>query len=109
MNGIGQELQDVFGENVKSNRKRLKLSLEQLAESVNVSRNTISSIERGIRFAKAETIGKLAIVFGIEVSELFKKKDDLPLSPKSIFFKFGEDVREAMDNVINDYYKKLNK
>ena len=107
MKNLGKDLQDIFGKNVKNNRKRLKYTLETLAEKVNVSRNTISSIERGIRFAKAETIAKLAVVFRIPVSELFRTKDVLPASPESILFQFGEDIKEAMDNVINDYNKKL--
>ena len=103
----GQELRELFGKNVKKNRKRIGLSLEKLAENLSVSRNSISNIERGTRFAKAETIAKLAAVFQIDVYELFKTEAVLPDKLEGLFFKYGEDVIEAVEKVKNDYIGKL--
>ena len=105
----GQELLEIFGNNIKTNRKRIDLTQEKLSEIVNVSKNAISKIERGKGFAKAETIAKLAEAFNLEIYELFKTEDILPDKPESALYKYSEKVINAMEVIRDDYIKKIKK
>jgi len=60
-----------FGAAVKSERTRLGLSQEILAERANLHRTYITDIERGARNLSLETIYKLAGALGIPIEFLF--------------------------------------
>jgi transcriptional regulator with XRE-family HTH domain len=61
-----------FGQNLKRLRKTRKLTQEQLAESIGVSVDFISNVERGINGPSFDTLEKLAAVLGVAVVELFQ-------------------------------------
>lgn len=67
-----------FGNKIKNYRKIACLSQEKLAELVNVSTNTISSLERGLTFIKYDTLKKICRVLNINEVDLF----DFPMSNK---------------------------
>ena len=75
---------------------------------MDVSRNTISNIERGIRFAKAATIAKFGIVFDIEVSELFKTGKKISGNPENGLNNFGKNLKEFKEQV-DIFYDSYNK
>lgn len=52
-------------------RKIKNLSQEDLAESINKSKNTISNIERGCNSAKLDTYEDIAKALSVSVTELF--------------------------------------
>jgi transcriptional regulator with XRE-family HTH domain len=52
-------------------RKRAGLTQDQLAESINVSVETVSNMERGIHGPKFDNLEKIANVMGLEVKTLF--------------------------------------
>lgn len=52
-------------------RKIKNLSQEDLAESINKSKNTISNIERGCNSAKLDTYEDIARALSVSVNELF--------------------------------------
>ncbi len=60
-----------FGNNIKKFRKAKKLSQEQLAEMVDIARNTLSKIENGKCFVSSETLEKISLALGIDSYELF--------------------------------------
>ena len=60
-----------FGKKIKKLRKSKGLSQEQLAEHINKTVDTISSIERGLSSPRLDTALDLAQVFGVPVHELF--------------------------------------
>ena len=65
-----------MGENIKLARLRRKLSSEQVAERANISRPTLSSIEKG---APTVSIGSYLLVLqvlGLEKDFLLVAKDD---------------------------------
>jgi transcriptional regulator with XRE-family HTH domain len=61
----------VFGKNLKYFRKGKKLSQEQLSENVEITVKHLSEIERGIVFASAGLIDKLAENLDIPIFAFF--------------------------------------
>jgi len=60
-----------FGKRLRTLRKRAGLTQDQLAESINVSVETVSNMERGIHGPKFDNLEKIANVMGLEVKTLF--------------------------------------
>ena len=65
------KLQKQLGARVYELREKAGLTQAQLAEKSNVSNDTISRIERGIRSPSFEVLERLAKALDVEVRELF--------------------------------------
>lgn len=65
-----------MGENIKLARLRRKLSSEQVAERANISRPTLSAIEKGSPTVSIGSYLKVLQVFGLEKDFLLLAKDD---------------------------------
>jgi transcriptional regulator with XRE-family HTH domain len=59
-----------FGEVVRAERKRQKLTQEELAHRAGISAVFMSDIERGIENVSLETIAKLSKGLGVCIGEL---------------------------------------
>jgi transcriptional regulator with XRE-family HTH domain len=94
-----QELKNTLGLNVKKRRERKGLTQEKLAEKICVSKNTVSDIENGDKFARAGTLIRLAKVFETEVYELLKPKDISPDNIADAIAIYGEEMKEAIEKV----------
>ena len=107
----GRILTGILGKNVKSFRIQKGLSQEKLGEKIDVSKNTISDIESGKKFARADTLAKIAEFFNTQVYELFKPEGVLPDYAEGVFDKFGEDIKDAVTDVMkkvkDDYMGKI--
>ena len=66
------KLDEIISQNIKQKRSELKLSQENLAEILNVHRNTIAFIERKKRNISIDLLEKLAELFKCEPFELLK-------------------------------------
>ena len=64
------------GENIKLARLRRKLSSEQIAERANISRPTLSSIEKGAASVGIGSYLQVMFVLGLEKDFLKLAKDD---------------------------------
>ena len=84
------DVKAVFGANLKFYRKEKKLSQEQLSEKVDISVKHLSEIERGIVFASANLLEKLAENLDIPIFALF-------LTSNCIFY----------DNIMLDRIEKI--
>ncbi len=62
-----------FGEVVRAERKRQKLTQEELADRAGISAVFMSDIERGVENVSLETIAKLAKGLGGKIGELLTK------------------------------------
>mgnify|MGYP006270046969 CR=1 FL=1 len=62
--------------NVKAYRKKMKLNQSDLGKKVGVSRQTISSIERGKYNPSIVLALKIAKVFDTSVEEIFSYKEE---------------------------------
>lgn len=59
-----------IGQFIKTCRKEMQLTQEQLAEKLNVSKNAVSKWERGICLMDVSLLKPLSQIFGITVTEL---------------------------------------
>jgi len=64
------EIQMSIGERILANRKRLKLSQEELSEKIGTSRQIISAWENGVFTPSTQSLIKLARVFECSLDEL---------------------------------------
>ncbi|MFO1488472.1 MAG: response regulator [Verrucomicrobiota bacterium] len=68
------ELRRNFGEAIKSQRAKMDLSQEKLAELAGLHRTYISDVERGARNPSLGSIEKLARALQVPIAELFRGK-----------------------------------
>lgn len=61
-----------FGKKVAAMRQKRNMTQDQLADKAGLSIDTISSIERGKRWARLTTLHQLAKGLGVTTDELFK-------------------------------------
>jgi len=61
-----------FGQRIKELRTKKGITQYQLAEMINIDPKHMSHIETGRSFPKADLIEKIATVFDIEYTDLFK-------------------------------------
>jgi transcriptional regulator with XRE-family HTH domain len=83
------DLKQQTGMRIRLIRKEKKLSQRLLAEKVGLSPNMVGYIERGERFASADTFDKLSKVLNVPVREFFNfEKPSMELEPeKAILMK----------------------
>jgi putative transcriptional regulator len=62
-----------FESNVKQHREQAGLSQEALARKLDVSRQTIANIERGLSEPRVLLALGIAIALGVAVGDLFRK------------------------------------
>lgn len=67
-----QNIQKIFGENLRTARKSQGLSQEKLAELASLHRTYIGAVERAEKNISINNIAKLAKVLKIEPFELLK-------------------------------------
>lgn len=60
-----------FGKIVRTRRRALDMSQEELGEKAELNRGYISDIERGVRNPSLEVIERISISLGMELGELF--------------------------------------
>ncbi|MBN8967485.1 MAG: helix-turn-helix transcriptional regulator [Rhizobiales bacterium] len=70
------DLKQAFGTNVRHHRRAAGMTQESLAESVDVSVETIGKIERGVAAPSFDTVEKIALALGLPPLALFGVGDD---------------------------------
>ena len=81
-----------LGQAIRNRRKALRLSQEQLAERLDMHRNYISLVERGIQNITVETLFKLSLALDCSPVALFAETESLsspgtsyPASPLTVW------------------------
>lgn len=69
---------DQLGMRIKYLRGERKWSQEDLALEANVNKNYICDLENGRRNPSLEILERIAVAFGISLSELFKGIESIP-------------------------------
>jgi len=85
-----------FGKNVARLRKEFGYSQKELADKLNVQKQTISNIERGMRYPTFESLEKIAKVFHATPIQLFGTDKEVAVS----------DVPDILDR-IDEYDQKV--
>lgn len=65
-----------MGLRIKSERKKLKLTQEQIAERLDISVKHLSEVERGLAGLSVENLIKLSSIFGVSIDYLVKGEAD---------------------------------
>ena len=71
-----QSILKEVGENIKLARLRRKLSIEQVAERANISKPTLTSIEKGVSTVSIGAYLQVLTIIGLENDFLLLAKDD---------------------------------
>jgi transcriptional regulator with XRE-family HTH domain len=67
----------IFGQKLKSERKKRGWSQEELAEKLFVSRQSVSKWETGLNYPSIEVIIKLSDLFKVTIDELLRSDKEL--------------------------------
>jgi transcriptional regulator with XRE-family HTH domain len=102
-----EELKKVFGQNVKNYRELRGWSQPYLAEKIDSSVNTVSEIETGKKFARAEKIVKFAELFNIDAYVLFKADDFQPDNTANILSRYSREIHCKIDKTLLSYLEKI--
>ena len=87
-----------FGQKVKTLRKNLGITQEQLAERVGRGKSYICNIERGTRTTKIENLPALADALEVPISELMGEDID----PSNPFLEFLPYLAQASEETIRN-------
>jgi transcriptional regulator with XRE-family HTH domain len=100
----GKAVKAILGANVKFLRLRKGLTQAVLAEKAEISVIFLSSIERGTKYPKAETVARLAKVLGVEVFELFTRKE-IP-AHKAMIDHLSNDIKKNVITLLDNIFKQ---
>lgn len=98
----------VFGANLKFYRKEKKLSQEQLSEKVDITVKHLSEIERGIVFASAGLLEKLAENLDVPVFAFFLTGNGIyydNIMLDRIEKMIIQNVEQTMNNIKKGYFQ----
>ncbi len=68
-------IKTAFGEKVRAQRKKMRLSQEELAHRASVHMTYLSAIERGERNPALENLYAIANALGVPLAELFRSRE----------------------------------
>jgi transcriptional regulator with XRE-family HTH domain len=91
-------IQNVLGLRMKERRKKLRINQEELAQKVNVARQTVSSWERGDFPPKQDKLMNIASALDTKVGYLLGETDDPSPAPKRKI-----DLIKGTDLIENDF------
>ena len=67
---FSKKLYKILGEKIRTERKKVRLSQEKLAEKADLNRNYIGEIERAEKKITLETLWKIAKALGVRIRDL---------------------------------------
>ena len=69
--GIFTNVEKIIGKKIQEQRKKAKLTQEELSEMIDISPHYLSALERGIYNIKLETLVKILNCIGCSADEIF--------------------------------------
>ena len=107
------DLRNLLSRNIKRFRHRKGWSQTKLAEKMDISTNYLSEIETGRGWISPYSLVKLANALEIEVFELFKSQETVPIDTVNMINKCLEDfsslLRVSFEKSIADSMEKIQK
>lgn len=70
-----ERLKKIMGENIRNERVSRSMSIDELAELLELTSGFVGLIERGRRGATAYTLFKLSDIFGMPIDDMFVNTD----------------------------------
>lgn len=98
---MDNELQKLLGNKIRKLRKNSGLNQDELAEKLGIATNTLSNIERGKAFMTSATLEKIANIFCVSYSDLFKFNNEV--SAKDLY----NNIIKRLNNIKEDKDKLL--
>lgn len=89
----------IFGKNVKSYRKKKKMTQDTLGEKVGVSTKHISNIECGVSFPSSSIISQIASTLEIEPYMLFVPEEITGVEPYGNYVSKDAMKKELMEKL----------
>ncbi len=86
----------LFGEKLRLERTKMKLSQEELAEKLGVTRRTIINYETKNMYPSGEIIGKLADIFSVSADYLLGDEDHFVIKAGSLYGTRGKKQAENL-------------
>ncbi len=74
----------VFGSNLRTYRKKAGVSLEKMAELLDISAKHLGAIETGKSFVSAELLESISETLGVSVSALFYSAEEKSLDESTV-------------------------
>lgn len=93
-----------FGDRIKELREENKLTQQQLADSINISKSSISMYENNNRVPELETFEALADFFNVDMDYLKGKSD---IRRKNPYTSLGKSLLDADDPELLDMIKDI--
>ncbi len=90
-----------FGGNIARLRKEMGISQTELAEKIGVQKQTISNIERGIRYPTFETLEKFVDVFHATPIQLFGSPKEIAVSETTAILDRIDEYDQKVQNLFN--------
>ena len=87
-----ERLRIIIGENIRTERTARNMSIDELAEMLELTSGFVGLIERGQRGATPSTLFKLADIFGLSIDTFFYNTDSSSLS----FAEARDDVQRTI-------------
>ena len=101
----GKAVKAILGKNIKFLRTNQGLTQAILAEKTDISIIFLSSIERGTKYPKADTLARIAAILEVEVFELFKG-DLVPSDSKELIAHLSKDITHKLNSALGDIFKQ---
>ena len=112
------QIEKFLGENVRREREKAGISIEEAAERLGVSRARISQIECAVKQPRPSTLKRLAEAFGVDPEAFYDKKEsvDFPDVVRWLEKEFSHDVAVRISEghvtehewgVIGEMYKRF--
>jgi transcriptional regulator with XRE-family HTH domain len=101
----GKAVKAILGKNIKFLRTNKKLTQAVLAEKADISIIFLSSIERGMKYPKVDTLARIADVLEVEVFELFKG-DLVPSDSKELIIHLSKDITNKLNSALDGIFKQ---
>lgn len=93
-----------MGERISKRRKELNLTQEQLAESINLSLQSISCIELGKKAIRPQNLVNLCTALGVTTDYILTGKKEIK-QLEGIFAILNESDYTMVENLVNHLYK----
>lgn len=101
---MGTQDDKIIGSNISAYRKSLKMSQQDLASHIGISREELSYYETGSRPMPTALISILATYFGVDEYDLFQTDTSTKTINMAFAFRAG-DLKDGDKNAIADFKK----